>query len=56
VNTLNYWLGKLQRLQLFGHGVKAVQVENVNGFRHNIVDVRTSADGSTVIIKIDTGK
>lgn len=26
MNTLNYWLGKLNRLQLFGHGVKPVCV------------------------------
>jgi len=26
VNTLNYWLGKLQRMQLFGHGTKRIQV------------------------------
>lgn len=26
MNTLNYWLGKLQRMQLFGHGTKSIQV------------------------------
>ena len=26
MNTLNYWLGKLQRLQLFGHGTKRIIV------------------------------
>jgi hypothetical protein len=28
VNTLNYWLGKLNRLQLFGHGVKPLLILN----------------------------
>lgn len=26
MNTLNYWLGKLQRMQLFGHGTKRIVV------------------------------
>ena len=26
MNTLNYWLGKLQRLQLIGHGTKRIIV------------------------------
>ena len=26
MNTLNYWLGQLQRLQLFGHGTKPIKV------------------------------
>lgn len=26
MNTLNYWLGKLNRLQLFGHGIKEFKV------------------------------
>lgn len=28
MTTLNYWLGKLQKLQLFGHGVKPLYVLN----------------------------
>ncbi len=27
MNTLNYWLGKLQRMQLFGHGTKPVYLK-----------------------------
>lgn len=28
MSTLNFWLGKLQRMQLFGHGVKEFLVVN----------------------------
>ena len=27
-DTLNYWLGKLARLQLFGHGIKQIRVSH----------------------------
>lgn len=31
MSTLNYWLGKLQKLQLFGHGVKPLYVKAPDG-------------------------
>lgn len=31
MNTLNYWLGKLQRLQLFGHGNKELVIRTTTG-------------------------
>ena len=39
MSTLNYWLGKLQRLQLFGHGVQELRVR-VRGEDYEIADAR----------------
>jgi len=49
VSTLNYWLGKLQRLQLFGHGVKEIRVV-LSGVAYKITYV-DEVDG-TVYIEI----
>ena len=51
MNTLNYWLGRLQSLQLFGRGQFEVEVRLSSGdatFR--IVDV--VADSGKVIVVI----
>lgn len=52
---LNYWLGKLQRLQLFGHGVKPLKVIAVLPGGHevewDIVDARVI--GETVYIELE---
>lgn len=47
MNTLNYWLGKLQRLQLFGHGVLEIQVRT-SSTQYIITDVSV-LDGVVVI-------
>ena len=49
MSTLNYWLGKLARLQLFGHGVKPIKVLN-SGVQYSVVAVYEK-DG-TVFIEI----
>lgn len=49
MNTLNYWLGKLQRMQLFGHGVELLVIE-LDG-RHYLVQEVVQENGQ-VIIKI----
>jgi len=51
VITLNYWLGKLSKLQLFGHGTKPMFVLNETTDTHyRILDVQEI--GGTVFIKI----
>jgi len=39
VTTLNYWLGKLNKLQLFGHGVKDIVVI-IDDVEYHVVEVR----------------
>lgn len=52
MSTLNYWLGKLQRLQLFGHGVKELRVAHAKQEAlFNIVSVH-EVDG-VVYIEIE---
>lgn len=51
MSTLNYWLGKLQRLQLFGHGVKEFLVVNETTKRYYRVMGVEEIDG-TVYLKI----
>lgn len=52
MNTLNYWLGKLQRLQLFGHGIKEVRVLRLKTEEaFNIVSV--SEQNGVVSIYVD---
>lgn len=49
MTTLNYWLGKLNKLQLFGHGVKQLLVANeTTETFHVIQDVR-EIDGTVYI-------
>ena len=48
MSTLNYWLGKLNRLQLFGHGVKEVVVV-IDVLEYNITEVR-EFDGKVYIV------
>lgn len=51
MNTLNYWLGKLNRLQLFGHGVQPVVVREYfeGGYNEWIIEEVITEDGMTVI-------
>ena len=55
MNTLNHWLGRLQSLQLFGHGVKPLKVIAVlpGGLEAEweIVDARVIGD--TVYIELE---
>lgn len=46
--TLNFWLGKLNRCQLFGHGITPLVIE-VNGVRYTVTDVEVLSD--CVVIK-----
>lgn len=48
MSTLNYWLGKLNRCQLFGHGVTPLFIE-IAGVRYTVKDVQVQSD--CVIIK-----
>lgn len=51
MNTLNYWLGKLNKLQLFGHGIKPLFVHNESTDRmYRVLEVK-EVDGE-VHIKI----
>ena len=47
MRLLNYWLGVMNRLQMFGHGTKRVVVE-VGGVEHTIGSVWV--DGDRVVI------
>lgn len=48
--TLNHLLGKLQRMQLFGHGVKPIKiVQASNSAEYTLVDV-VEEDGVVKII------
>ncbi len=50
MNTLNYWLGKLQRMQLFGHGVKDILVVSEDTREcHQVLGV-SEIDGKVYII------
>lgn len=51
MTTLNYWLGKLQRLQLFGHGIKEIAVQCDWKCKYQIVDVTVEGDVVTIHIK-----
>ena len=51
MNTLNYWLGKLNKLQLFGHGVKQILVSNETTETLYVIQDVQENDG-TVYIKI----
>ena len=48
MKTLNYWLGKLNKLQLFGHGVKEVVVV-IDDNEYRIDEVR-ELDGKVYIV------
>lgn len=48
MNTLNYWLGKLNRLQLFGHGVKDIVVI-IDDTEYRIAEVR-ELDGKVYVV------
>ncbi len=50
MRTLNYWLGLLNKLQLFGHGTKVLHIRDTNGKEYTIGPIETTAD--TVVIHI----
>lgn len=50
MKLLNYWLGKLNRLQLLGHGQKPVRVLSNSGLEYVIVHVEYTDDA--VIVRI----
>ena len=50
MRTLNYWLGLLNKLQLFGHGTKVLHIRDTNGKEYTIGPIETTADA--VIIHI----
>lgn len=52
MNTLNYWLGKLNKLQLFGHGVKPLYFKVVGSPEvREIKVIQEDAHRITVIIE-----
>lgn len=51
MSTLNYWLGKLQRLQLFGHGNKPLYVKVVGSAEvHEVHSITEDAHQITIIV------
>lgn len=50
MKTLNYWLGVLSKLQLFGHGTKNLVVQDQNGKQYTIGSI--DASGDTVVVHI----
>lgn len=52
MNTLNYWLGKLNNLQLFGHGVKPLYFKVAGSPEvREIKAIQEDANRITVIIE-----
>lgn len=52
MSTLNYWLGKLQRLQLFGHGTKPLYFKVAGSPEvREIVSIHEDAHRVTIIIE-----
>lgn len=49
MNTLNYWLGKLNKLQLFGHGVKQIYVANETTETFYVIQDVKEIDGTVYI-------
>lgn len=52
MNTLNYWLGQLQRVQLFGRGVKPLYIK-VDGQPdvYEVVAIVQDAERTTLIVE-----
>ena len=50
MKTLNYWLGMLNKLQLFGHGNKVLRIRSTDGLEFTIGPIETTRD--EVIIHI----
>lgn len=49
-DTLNYWLGKLARLQLYGHGTKPLYVATPNGEVYTVHSLLEEKDRVTIIV------
>ena len=49
-DTLNYWLGKLSRLQLFGHGMKSLYVRAPDGQVYQVHSLLEEKDRVTIIV------
>lgn len=50
MKSLNYWLGMLNKLQLFGHGNKVLRIRSTDGREFTIGPIETTGD--EVIIHI----
>ena len=58
MSTLNYWLGKLARCQLFGHGNKPLYVQvpdpdpmRIGNVLREVADVRHESERVVIILK-----
>ena len=49
-DTLNYWLGKLSRLQLFGHGTKPLYVKTPDGQVYAVHSLLEEKDRVTIVV------